>query len=103
MADTTILNQTEQIPVMMKEDLDVLVDQIKQYVQSEKQIFQFASKDTFPQTGKVNLYYIDKTNLKVYIWSTESSKYVRFVPQDLVTTEDYLLLNCGGANDTFGF
>ena len=67
MADTTILNQTEQIPVMMKEDLDVLVDQIKQYVQSEKQIFQFASKDTFPQTGKVNLYYIDKTNLKVYI------------------------------------
>ena len=52
MADTTILNQTEQIPVMMKEDLDVLVDQIKQYVQSEKQIFQFASKIRFHKPEK---------------------------------------------------
>lgn len=93
----------ELIPVMFKEDVVVLVDQLKQYVQSEKQIFKFSSFSNFPKTGKENLYYIDTSRLEVFIWDSEVENYKEFIPEKVVTTNDYVLLNAGGATDSFGF
>lgn len=101
--DFHVFGNGEMIPVMYKEDVVVLVDQLKQYVHSEKQIVKFTNFANFPSKGKENLYYIAMNTMEVYIWDSEVENYKEFIPKKIVTENDYILLNAGGAGDSFGF
>lgn len=91
------------IPVMFRSDVIALVDALKEYVKSKKQIVQFSSKKNFPVTGKKNLYYVDTSNFTVYTWDTEGKTYKVLNMENAVLDTDNILLNSGGAFDSFNF
>ena len=87
----------EKTQVMYKSDATVLIDQVKQYVKSEKQIFSFTSKRSFPQPGKVGNIYLDMTEKTIWVYDTEAG-YIQFT-QDYIKNNDGILINCLGADD----
>ena len=84
-------------PVLTQSGTTVLIDQVKQYVKSSKQVFEFVSKRNFPQSGKVGNIYLDKTAGTIWLYDKDAG-YVQFTP-NYIQNNDCVLIDCLGADD----
>lgn len=80
-----------------KAGAEVLIDQLKQYVKSSKQIFEFTTYRNFPQPGKVGNLYLDTTAHTIWIYDIDIG-YIEF-SHDYIRHNDNILIDCGDANN----
>lgn len=89
------MNETH---ILTKDGLDVLVDEIKKYVQdkiveSKDSVLEFDSSLLFPTVGKPNTIYIDTTLNESYRWSDSDVKYYRLDHDDYTSIS--IINGCG--------
>ena len=75
----------------------VLIDQLKQYVKSAKQIFAFTTNRNFPNPGKVGNVYLDTTTHTIWLYDIDAG-YYQFT-EDYLRHNDNVLINCGRSDD----
>jgi len=83
--------------VLTDEGGSILADQLKQYVKSSKQIFEFTTKKNFPDPGKVGNVYLDLSNKTVWLYDADLG-YYQFT-EDYIQNGDNILIDCGVATD----
>lgn len=100
MADTDA-KVDEMKRYLSQENLDVLVDQLKQYITSKKQIFFYPNKANFPETGKVSILYVSRDTLSMFTWNGDKSIYEELKPADVIYNNDHVILDCGDGLTAF--
>lgn len=100
MSDTDV-KVAEMKRYLSQENLDVLVDQLKQYISSKKQVFFYPNKANFPETGKTSLLYVSRETLSMYTWNSDKNIYEELKPADVIYNHDHVILDCGDAITAF--
>ena len=76
---------------------EVLIDQLKQYVKSSKQIFEFTTYRNFPNPGKVGNVYLDTTARTVWLYDSDLG-YIEF-SDEYLRNNDNVLIDCGDSSN----
>jgi len=91
--------EKQPLPVLTKYGTSILIDQLKQYVKSSKQIFEFSTRNAFPAQGKVGNVYLDTTAHTIWVYDQDTG-YVQFT-ESYLKNSDNVWINCGASNDAF--
>lgn len=77
------------------EGLRVLVEQLKESLSVDDSVEQHNSIYNFPNTGKTNVIYVDKSKNVLYRWDDDNAKYY----QCGTNIEDIEYIVCGDSKD----
>jgi hypothetical protein len=91
------VSNVDPMKVLTDYGTPILIDQLKQYVKSSKQIFEYSSRRNFPEHGKVGNVYLDTSDHSIWLYDVDDG-YTEFT-SSYVRDGDNILIDCGVATD----